>query len=211
MGKASQNLFLCWQHCASERDRKEKSTTSCWKFFYYGQAVDLTILCTLNKITGQQASPTGNPRSALANSSITWHWTLTQPFAIMTPTWCSTSILMHPTLPHKMHATEWAKFFLSSLLTNRCPNHINSAILTNCTLLKCVATSTTKAEFDALFLNAMEATNMRLTLREMEHPQPLTPIHVDNTAVVGTVNNTIKRQHSRAMNMGYFWLLCQEA
>ena len=45
----------------------------------------------------------------------------------------------------------------------------------------------------------------------MGHPQPPTPIHVDNTTTVGIVNNTIKRQHSRAMEMCYFWLLCQEA
>ena len=43
----------------------------------------------------------------------------------------------------------------------------------------------------------------------MGHPS--TPIHVDNSTAVGIVNNTIKRQRSRAMNMRYFWLLCQEA
>ena len=45
----------------------------------------------------------------------------------------------------------------------------------------------------------------------MEHPQPATPIHVDNTTAVGIVNNTIKRQRLRAMEMRYFWLLDQYA
>ena len=35
------------------------------------------------------------------------------------------------------------------------------------------------------------------------------PIHVDNATVVGFVNNTIKRQRSRAMEMRCFWLLDQ--
>ena len=41
----------------------------------------------------------------------------------------------------------------------------------------------------------------------MGHPQPPTPIHIDNTTVVGIVNNTIKQKRSRAMEMRYFWLL----
>ena len=52
---------------------------------------------------------------------------------------------------------------------------------------------------------------MCLTLDEMGHQQPLTPIHVDNTTDVGIVNNTIKRQRCRAMNMRNFGLLCNEA
>ena len=48
---------------------------------------------------------------------------------------------------------------------------------------------------------------MRMTLEEMGHPQPPTPIHVDNSTTVGIVNNTIKRQKSRSVEMRYFWLL----
>ena len=46
---------------------------------------------------------------------------------------------------------------------------------------------------------------------ELCHPQPPTLIHVDNTTAAGIVNNSIKRQCSRAIEMRYFWLLCQEA
>ncbi len=46
---------------------------------------------------------------------------------------------------------------------------------------------------------------------ELGHPQPPTPIHVDKKTAMGIVNNTIKRQQSRAMKMKYFRLLCQEA
>ena len=62
----------------------------------------------------------------------------------------------------------------------------------------------------ALFLNAQEAKIIRLPLLELGHPQPPTPVHVDNTTAVGIVNNTIKRQQSRAMEMRYFWLLDQK-
>jgi hypothetical protein len=48
---------------------------------------------------------------------------------------------------------------------------------------------------------------LRLTLEELGHKQLPTPIHVDNSTTVGIVNNTIKRQKSRSMEMRYFWLL----
>ena len=48
---------------------------------------------------------------------------------------------------------------------------------------------------------------MALKLLEMGHPQPVIPIHYDNTTAVGIVNNTMERQRSRAMEMRCFWLL----
>ena len=45
---------------------------------------------------------------------------------------------------------------------------------------------------------------------ELGHPQPPTPIHVDNTTAVGIINHTIKRQRSRAMEIRCFWLLDQK-
>ncbi len=52
---------------------------------------------------------------------------------------------------------------------------------------------------------------MRLILIELGHLQPPTPIHIDNTTTVGIINNTVKRQQSRAMEMQYFWLLDRES
>ena len=102
-------------------------------------------------------------------------------------------------------------FFLGSLPKDGSPIRLNGAILALSTILRCVAASASEAELGALFLNAQEAKIMRLTLEEMGHPQPPIPIHCDNTTTVGIVRNTIKRQRSRAMNMRYFWLMCQEA
>ena len=43
----------------------------------------------------------------------------------------------------------------------------------------------------------------------MGHPQQQTLVLVDNTTCVSIVNNTIKDQQSRAIEMCYFWLLSQ--
>ena len=102
-------------------------------------------------------------------------------------------------------------FFLGSLPKDGEPIFLNGNILITCSILKLVAASAAEAEMGALFLNAQEAKIIRLILAELGHPQPATPIHVDNTTAVGIFNDTIKRQKSRAMEMRYFWLLDHEA
>ena len=69
---------------------------------------------------------------------------------------------------------------------------LNGAIHVTCTILKLVTASAAEAELGALFLNAQDAEVFRLVLAELGHPQPPTPIHIDNTTTVGIVNNTIK-------------------
>ena len=57
----------------------------------------------------------------------------------------------------------------------------------------------------ALFLNIKEGRVLRLTLAEMGHPQPPTPIHCDNATAVGIANETVKKHRSRPMEMRYFY------
>ena len=101
-------------------------------------------------------------------------------------------------------------FFLGSVPKNSQDIQLNGNIHITCAILKLVALSLAKAELGALFLNAQEARIIRLTFLELGHPQPPTPVHVDNTTAVGIVNNTIKSQQSRATKMGHFWLLNQK-
>ena len=88
-------------------------------------------------------------------------------------------------------------FFLGSIPKDDCPISLNSAILTNCTILKLVAALVAEVELGALFLNTMEVNILQLTLHKLGHPQPPTPIHVDNMSAVGIVNLTIKHKTSK--------------
>jgi hypothetical protein len=102
-------------------------------------------------------------------------------------------------------------FFLSSTPRDGSPIQIYGAVHVTCTILKLVAASAAEAELGTLFLNAQEAKVIWLVLEELGHPQPPTPIDFDNTTTVAIINNTIKQQCSRAMDMRYFWLLDGEA
>ena len=89
------------------------------------------------------------------------------------------------------------------------PIRLNGTIFVLSTILKCVAASAAKAELGALFLNLREARIMKLTLEELGHPQDAVITHCDNTTAVSIANGTVKQQHSRSMEMRYFWVCDQ--
>ena len=59
--------------------------------------------------------------------------------------------------------------------------------------------SAAEAEVGGLYMNAQELSPMRTTLEELNHPQPPTPIQMDNIKADGIMNRTIKKQ-SKAMD-----------
>jgi len=73
------------------------------------------------------------------------------------------------------------------------PIFLNGNIAVTCAIIKIVAASVAEADLGAFFIYAKEAKIIWIILSELGHPQPPTPIHVDNMTAVGIVNNTIKR------------------
>ena len=45
-----------------------------------------------------------------------------------------------------------------------------------------------------------------MTLEELGHPQPPTPMQVDKTTSVGFANNTIQQKWSTAIDMRFYWI-----
>jgi hypothetical protein len=73
--------------------------------------------------------------------------------------------------------------------------------------IKAVMQSAAEAECGGLYMNANEAVPMRITLEELDHPQPATPIRTDNsTADVGIMNKTVKQKQSKSMDRRFYWL-----
>jgi hypothetical protein len=161
-------------------------------FLYYARAVDPTILMALYDIATQQATPTDNPKRRV-DQFLEYMWTHLDGKI----RYCVSDMIFNVHFdalylsapPACSHAGGY--FFLGSLYVDGNPIKLNGAIHITCTILKLVAASAAKAELGALFLNAQEAKVLCLTLIELEHPQPPTPIHIDNTTTVGIVNNTI--------------------
>jgi hypothetical protein len=83
---------------------------------------------------------------------------------------------------------------------------LNGSILNVAAVIKNVAASTAESEVGACFHNAQSGAPLRVTLTELVHKQPPTPLLTDNSTAYGIVNETIKQKRSKAMDMRYHWL-----
>jgi hypothetical protein len=156
----------------------------------------------LSDIATQQAAPTENTKKRV-NQFLDYMWThpdakvCNRASGMILNVHSDVSYLSAPCAPSRAGY----HFFLGRLPVDSDPIKLNGAIHITCTILKLVAALAAEAELGALFLNAQEANVLRLTILELGHPQPPTPIHINNTTAIGIVNNTIKCQRSHAMEM----------
>ena len=162
-------------------------------FLYYARAVDLTILHALSEIASQQSSPT---EKTLQRVNQLLDYMHTNPRAVI-QFYASDMVLnVHSDASYLTAARGRSRaggdFFLGSIPRDNEPIKLHGNIVITCAILKLVAASAAEAELGALFLNTQEAKVIRLILEELGHPQPPTPVHIDNSTAVGIVNNTIK-------------------
>jgi hypothetical protein len=97
---------------------------------------------------------------------------------------------------HKARSHAYGHFFMGWMPTDGTPIHLNGAFHISTTIFKFVVASATKAELGTLYHNCQTGIIFQLTLTNIGHPKPKTPVHCNNATVVGIANNTIKRQHS---------------
>ena len=70
-------------------------------------------------------------------------------------------------------------------------------------------TSAAEAEIGEMFINTQEAIPQQMTLVEMGHPQPRTPMQTDNYAAYSVVTNNVQPRITKAMDMRFHWLRCR--
>jgi hypothetical protein len=93
-------------------------------------------------------------------------------------------------------------------LGNKSPEQytINGSILNVASVIKNVVASAAESEVGGCFHNAQSGAPLRVTLTELGHTQPPTPLRTDNSTASGIMNETIKQKQSKAMYMRYHWL-----
>ena len=89
------------------------------------------------------------------------------------------------------------------------PN-VNAAILVECKTLKHVVASSAEAETAGVFHNAQRAIPIRYMLTKLGHPQPPTPIKIDNETATNFIHNNITQRRSKSWDMRYYWLRDQQ-
>jgi hypothetical protein len=87
------------------------------------------------------------------------------------------------------------------------PEPSNGPILNKSTIMHDVLSSAAEAECGVLFDNTKESgVPLHNTLTEMGHPQPTTPVQVDNSTTNRFANKQIKQQRSKSMDMRFYWI-----
>jgi hypothetical protein len=83
---------------------------------------------------------------------------------------------------------------------------LNGSILNAAAVIKHVVASAAESEVGACFQNSQSGVPLRVTLIELGHHQPVAPLRTDNSTAFGILNETIKQNRSKAMDMRYHWL-----
>jgi hypothetical protein len=83
---------------------------------------------------------------------------------------------------------------------------LSGSILNVASVIKNVVASAAESEVGACFQDAQSGTPLRVTLTELGHIQPTTPLRTDNSTEFGILNETITQKRSKAMAMRYHWL-----
>ena len=174
---------------------------------YYARAVDMTVLIALSSIAIEQTRATTKTMSRCtqlldylasnANAKIRFY--------------ASDMILnIHSDASYlsesKARSRTCGHFFMGWVPVNNKPIRLNGAFFVNTTIMRFVVASAAEAELGALFQNCQDGIIFRLTLENLGHIQPKTPVHCDNATAIGIANNTVKRQQARAMEMRFFWV-----
>ena len=182
-------------------------------FLYISRAVDSTMLVALNEIVSNQVSPTTD---TIKKTNMLIEYAATQPDAIIH--FIASDMCLHidsdaayPVQP-KSRSRAANHFYL----INTPPPHPirptptpNGPILTKCQTIRTVMASATEAETGVIFLNGQQAVPMCMTLIEMGHPQPPTPIKTDIKTFHGILPVNMRRKRSKAFDMRFNWMWCR--
>ena len=174
---------------------------------YYALAVDNTMLVALSDLASAQAHGTQHTMEAL-----TWllNYAATHPDATICYTASAMVLHIHSDGSYlsapKSRSRAGGLFFLSNNTKDPATCKLNGPIHITAKILRNVMGSAAEAEIGAGYVNGQDAIPMRTTLAELGHPQPATPMQLDNTTAVGFANKTMKQKRSKAIDVRFYWL-----
>jgi hypothetical protein len=172
---------------------------------YYAIVVDPTVLMPLNDIATEQTKATGKTQAA-KNQLL--DYLAARPDAAIR--YHASDMILHIHSDASYLSVSNARSRLGGLFFcgNKSPQQdtLNGSILNIASVIKNVVASAAESEVGACFHNAQSGAPLRVTLTELGHIQPPTPLRTDNSTAFGILNETIKQKRSKAVDMRYHWL-----
>ena len=173
-------------------------------FLFYGRAVDPTLLTAISELSSAQATATDATKRACQQFL---NYCASHPDGAIRYQASNMILKLHSDSSYLNAVGARSRQGGHLYLGNKSkPDILNGAVLNLAAIMKMVLSSAAEAEFGALFHNTKEATPLRTTLEELGHPQPPTPVLVDNSTAVGLANNTVTQRRSRAIDMRFYWV-----
>jgi hypothetical protein len=172
---------------------------------YYAQAVDPTVLMPLNDIATEQTKAT-EKNQAVTNQLL--GYLATHPDATIRYHASDMILQIHSDASYLSVSNARSRIRGLFFLRNKSPEQdkLNGSILNVAVVIKNVVTSAAESEVGACFHNAHSGAPLRVTLTELGHTQPPTPLRKGNTTAFSILNKTIKQKRSKATGMRYHWL-----
>jgi hypothetical protein len=169
---------------------------------YYAQAVDPTVLMPINDIATEQTKATEKTQAA-TNQMLDYLATHLD----ATIRYDTSDMILHIHSNASYFSVSNARSRLGGLcsLGNKPPEQdkLNVYILNVASVIKNVVASAAESEVGACFHNAQSGAPLRVTLTELGHIQPPTPLRTDKFTAFGILNETIKQKRSKAMDIRY--------
>ena len=177
---------------------------------YYLIAVNSTMLATLGSISAQQAKGT---EQTYANTLWLLNYAATHP----------DGAICYPTSDMILHIHSDASYLSKPCACSCAGGHyflgdirpdiskppttlpcLNGPIHSIFRIMSNVMVLAVEAEIGATYINGQEAVPIRTLLLKLGHPQPATPIQVDNSTSDGFANDTINKKRSKAIDMRFY-------
>ena len=178
-------------------------------FLFYARAVDSTMLPALSAIASEQNAPTENTMKRVRQFL---DYAASQEEAIITYSASDMVLAIHSDASYLSERNARSRAGGHHYLSNDSPSPPNNgAILNISQIIKNVMSSAAEAELGALFINAKTAVPTRMTLCELGHPQPRTPMQTDNSTAHGLINNKIISKATKSIDMNFHWLRCRDS
>jgi hypothetical protein len=172
---------------------------------YYARAVDPTVFMPLNDIAAEQMKATEKIQAA-TNQLL--DYLATRPDS--TIRYHASGMILHIHSDASYLSVSNARSRLGGLFFCRPKSphedNLNGSILNAASVIKNMVASAAESEVGACFQYTQSGAPLRVTLDELGHVQPPTPLRTDNSTAFGILNQTIKQKISKAMDMRYHWL-----
>jgi hypothetical protein len=160
------------------------------------RAVDRTVLIPLNDIATEQTKATEKTQAA-TNQIL--DYLATHPDA--TIRYHASDMILHIHSDASYLSVSNARSCLGGLFFcgDKPPqeDNLNGSILNVASVIKNVVASAAESEVGACFQNSQSGAPLRITLAELGHIQPPTPLRTDNSTAFGILNETSKKDQKQ--------------